>query len=166
MAQFVPFAVHNPDMLACPIQMINGTPPEIREISRQATELGYKLFKLHGHAIESKEALFHLVAKEMRFPDYFGNNWDALEECMNDLMEWTPAKGYIVLFEDAHIFCQSASNDFLTFMEIVAGIADEWAHEEVPLFLILAGAVSLQTFGYSPLKKRIRFHPRQSTTNE
>jgi len=54
MAQFVPFAAHNPDMLACLIHMINGTHPEIREISRQVTELGYKLFKLQGRAIESK----------------------------------------------------------------------------------------------------------------
>ena len=144
------------NMSGPPIHINNGT-QEIQDHPR-----GYKLFKLHGRAIESKEALFHLVAKEMRFPDYFGNNWDALEECMNDLMEWRPANGYVVLFEYAHIFCQSAPNDFLTFIDIVARIADEWAHEEVPLFLILTGAVSLRTFNYGPLKKRICIHPRQS----
>ncbi|MBI1928444.1 barstar family protein [Candidatus Poribacteria bacterium] len=142
------------NMSAPPIHIINDT-QEIQEIPQ-----GYKLFKLHGHAIESKEAFFHLAAKEMSFPDYFGNNWDALEECMRDVMEWIPARGYIVLFEDAHLFCQSAPNDFLTFIEIVAGIADEWAHEGIPLFLILAGAVSLRTFNYGPLKKRICIHPR------
>jgi RNAse (barnase) inhibitor barstar len=141
--------------LAHPIHILNGTAQEIQDIPQ-----GYKLFKLHGHAIESKEALFHIVAKEMGFPDYFGNNWDALEECMNDLMEWIPANGYVVLFEDAHIFCQSAPNDFLTFIEMVAGIADEWTHEGIPLFLILAGAIPLRTFNYDPLKKRICIHPQ------
>jgi RNAse (barnase) inhibitor barstar len=34
--------------------------------------------------IESKTALFAFLKEALRLPDYFGHNWDALEECLND----------------------------------------------------------------------------------
>ncbi len=146
------------DTSAYPVHIINSPGGEIQKIQSKTTEMGYKLFKLNGRLIDSKKALFDHIAKEMMFPDYFGNNWDALEECMRDLIEAVPASGYIVLFEDAHIFCNAAPDDFLTFVDIVAGVADEWIDEEIPLRLFLAGDVSLQTFNYGHLKERICIH--------
>lgn len=34
--------------------------------------------------------LLHLLAAELRFPGYFGGNFDALDECLRDLA-WLPA---------------------------------------------------------------------------
>jgi hypothetical protein len=39
--------------------------------------------------------LFEELARCLRFPDYFGANWNALEECIRDL-SWLPA-GTVVL---------------------------------------------------------------------
>jgi RNAse (barnase) inhibitor barstar len=143
------------DTSAYPVHTINSPGGEIQKIQSETTGMGYKLFKLNGRLIDRKEALFDHIAKEMMFPDYFGNNWDALEECMRDLIEAVPASGYIVLFEDAHIFCNAAPDDFLTFVDIVTGVADEWIDEEIPLLLVLAGDVSLRIFNYGDLKKRL-----------
>ncbi len=143
------------DTSAYPVHIINSPGGEIQKIQSKTTEMGYKLFKLNGRLIDSKKALFDHIAKEMMFPDYFGNNWDALEECMRDLIEAVPASGYIVLFEDAHIFCNATPDDFLTFVDIVAGVADEWIDNKVTLFLVLAGDVSLRIFNYGDLKKRL-----------
>jgi RNAse (barnase) inhibitor barstar len=45
--------------------------------------------------IRTKGALFDELAQRLRFPDYFGANWDALWECIRDL-SWLPA-GPVVL---------------------------------------------------------------------
>lgn len=48
-----------------------------------------------------------VVASAMKFPDYFGNNWDALDECLMDL-EWLPADGYwLVIRDSSEVWSQS-----------------------------------------------------------
>ena len=45
--------------------------------------------------IETKAVLLEELYHRLQFPDYFGNNWDALEECIRDL-SWLPV-GPVVL---------------------------------------------------------------------
>ncbi|HEY5127851.1 MAG TPA: barstar family protein [Bradyrhizobium sp.] len=45
--------------------------------------------------IAGKQELFATLAKQLSFPDYFGENWDAFEECLRDL-SWLPT-GLVVL---------------------------------------------------------------------
>ncbi len=40
--------------------------------------------------VRSKRKLLAILAGKLRFPGYFGGNWDALEECLADL-SWLPA---------------------------------------------------------------------------
>lgn len=35
--------------------------------------------------LRSKQKLLRALATKLRFPDYFGENWDALDECLGDL---------------------------------------------------------------------------------
>lgn len=59
-------------------------PPE------ELTEDGARVFVVEIPAsIRSKQKLLRTLAEELRFPAYFGHNWDALEECLRDL-SWLP----------------------------------------------------------------------------
>jgi hypothetical protein len=49
--------------------------------------------------ITSKAALLRELAKQLRFPDYFGANWDALWECIRDL-SWLPSGPVILEHSD------------------------------------------------------------------
>jgi RNAse (barnase) inhibitor barstar len=37
-----------------------------------------------GRACRTRAAFFEEVARALRFPDYFGRNWDALTDCLRD----------------------------------------------------------------------------------
>lgn len=46
-----------------------------------------------------RAAIMEQFAANLRFPDYFGKNWDALGDCLTDLPDWLPPgkKGYLII---------------------------------------------------------------------
>ncbi len=46
------------------------------------------------------KALFTEIADAFHFPDYFGHNWDALDECLADL-DWIPSDNYVLFVDNA-----------------------------------------------------------------
>lgn len=47
-----------------------------------------------------KAGVLDVFARELRFPDHFGHNWDALADCLGDL-SWLPAPGYLLVLHNA-----------------------------------------------------------------
>jgi len=72
--------------------------------------------------VESKRVLMNAVAEGIRFPDYFGGNWDAFEECIRDLT-WIPP-GPIVLFH-SDIPLQNDLANAKTYLAILSGAVDK-----------------------------------------
>lgn len=60
---------------------------------------GGKLVVWVPRSVRSKEKLLRLLSQALKFPTYFGGNWDALEECLNDL-HWLPEKLSIVIVHE------------------------------------------------------------------
>jgi len=46
--------------------------------------------------IKSKQALLHELHRRLKFPDYFGFNWDALLDCIRDLSWLPPGQVFLV----------------------------------------------------------------------
>ena len=99
-------------------------------------KLGYTMLFLDGTKITTKNELFSELARVMKFPNYFGHNWDALEECLCDL-EWMPARGYIVFFYSPRYFADNSKSDFQFFIEIFLSISKYWADHNVQFLLLL-----------------------------
>jgi RNAse (barnase) inhibitor barstar len=130
-------------------------PDEVRALSDWIVQRDLKLAELDGSCITSKGELLDAVARSLRFPDYFGRNWDALDECLRDL-EWLPASGYVILLTDADRFWQNDPGAFIVFLSVVARARDEWAKENVPFHLVAVGHQVAEEFRY--LTSRISVH--------
>ena len=86
---------------------------------------GLVLKIIKGLHCKTPATLFAEFARALEFPDYFGHNWDALEECLADL-EWLPAKGYILLITDAASVLPSDETEFETLLEILRDAGEAW----------------------------------------
>jgi RNAse (barnase) inhibitor barstar len=90
---------------------------------RPPTGLALRVIK--GRHCKTPANLFAEFARALEFPDYFGHNWDALEECLADL-EWLPAKGYILLITDAGCVLPDDEEAYETFLEILRDAGEAW----------------------------------------
>lgn len=49
--------------------------------------------------IKEKPDLLNALARVLKFPDYFGHNWDALAECLRDF-QWLKENKIMIVHED------------------------------------------------------------------
>lgn len=74
-----------------------------------------------------KAVLLKNIAAALEFPDWFGANWDALEDCLSDL----PGKGYVLLFEQP-----IPGDDLGVLIDILRSSAESWAARGKPFFAV------------------------------
>jgi len=84
---------------------------------------------LRGAAAPTKTAVMTELARLLEFPSYFGNNWDALYDCLTDLA-WLPAAGYVIVVTDAHQLLVRREADFTTFVDVMNDVGKHWATPE------------------------------------
>lgn len=53
-----------------------------------------------GRASITEHGFFDAVARALHLPDYFGHNWDALDEVLDDL-SWLPGDEHLLVLRDA-----------------------------------------------------------------
>ncbi len=87
---------------------------------------GFVLRTLSGKKCKTKDGLLTEFAQALEFPDYFGRNWDALEECLTDL-EWLPGRGYVFCITDAEHVLAGDDEEYETLLEILSDAGEAWA---------------------------------------
>lgn len=80
-----------------------GTPRIPNNAADQAFQHGWYPIEVCLAASTSKGELLDLLAEAAAFPSYFGKNWDATAECLED-MSWRTAPGYLFLLRRAEEF--------------------------------------------------------------
>lgn len=79
---------------------------------------------------QGKEALLTQIAAELDFPDWFGQNWDALEDCLTDL-SWRNAAGHVLVFEEPQ-----PGDDLGVLIDVLQSVAEYWARRGEPFFAV------------------------------
>ena len=102
---------------------------EIEDAVR-GTQLRLARISLAGAS--DKEALLDAWSLALGFPDWFGRNWDALEDCLGDL-SWRPGAGHVVLIER---FDALAKDDLGVLTDVLRSSAESWASRRRPFFAV------------------------------
>ena len=100
--------------------------PGERAESAARSPRGFVTAVIDGRRARSKAALIEEMARAFQCPEGTGHNWDALEECLADL-EWLPAKGYVLVLDNADELLADSPDDYRTFIELLKDVAEEWA---------------------------------------
>jgi hypothetical protein len=104
-----------------------GSPADLEELAQQLADHGAAPRRMRGSAMTTLDGLFDEVSSALFFPNYFGRNWDALDECLVDL-SWLPAPAYVLLIDGAlDVLRDEPVEQLATFLRILARAAADWA---------------------------------------
>jgi RNAse (barnase) inhibitor barstar len=112
--------------------------PETAAWAPQVAATECAVWRIDLAKVRSKRSLLAALARALEFPDWFGRNWDALQDCLTDL-SWRPAPGYVVVLENCENLAASAPEAFETTLEVFRRAARWWAGEQVPFWVLVGG---------------------------
>jgi|SRR6185369_4550914 len=90
---------------------------------------GFAVRIVRGKKMKTLDGLFNEWAAALQFPFYFGENWNALKDCITDL-DWLNAKGYLIVILDADsVLCDAPDclSQMESLLEMLRLASSEWA---------------------------------------
>jgi len=85
------------------------------------------VFHIDGRNCKTVEQVFTEFKRVLKFPEYFGGNWDSFDEVFNDA-EWVydSGKSFVIFITDADKILQGDEENFKRFMRILTSAPKEW----------------------------------------
>jgi RNAse (barnase) inhibitor barstar len=104
----------------------------------------------HAHVpvgIVTKDSLMDALAAVLSFPDYFGRNWDALEECIRDL-SWLPPGPVVLEHEDLPL--RHDERALATYLAILVGAVEKVQGTERQLVVVFPATTEAEVRSAMP----------------
>jgi RNAse (barnase) inhibitor barstar len=112
----------------------NGAPDPIRAAAA-AAKLKYATVDLHG--VGGKSDLLSALGKGLKLPEHFGDNWDALADCLED-SDWLGGHGMAIVLRHTNQYGKSYRADWETLSEILGEAAEYWQERHKPFWVFVA----------------------------
>jgi len=113
------------------------TDEDIGTLDMAARDAGLLVRRIDLRDCASKATLLLRMATALEFPAGGGRNWDALSDRLRDL-DWLPAAGYALLFEDATSLRDASEADFDTLLDLLDEAVRDWGQRDTPFWAFLA----------------------------
>jgi len=105
-------------------------------LAQAATLLEYALVAIDFRDCRERDDALDRFAQALRFPDWFGGNWDALADCLSDL-SWWPAPGYLLMLDHSDDWCAHAAHDCEVAIDILNEASARWAGQDIAFWAML-----------------------------
>ena len=93
---------------------------------RERVGKGVVVCLLDGNKMTTVDGVFKEFGRAFCFPDYYGENTAALEECISDL-SWLPATCYVGLIYNANKVLAQEPNELEWLLSLLQQIGTEWS---------------------------------------
>lgn len=90
------------------------------------------LFVKIPSGIRTRDELFDVLSEKLKFPEYFGRNWDALDDLLRDF-SWIPEHTVILAHADMPMDNPELQR---TYLEILRDSASDWKSGEAHKFIV------------------------------
>jgi RNAse (barnase) inhibitor barstar len=105
-------------------------------MAEAAVLLEFALVAIDFKGCADKADALDRFAEALKFPEWFGDNWDALADCLSDL-SWWPAGGYVLLLDHVGDWRERAPADCDVVIDILNEVAEGWALARTPFWCLM-----------------------------
>jgi RNAse (barnase) inhibitor barstar len=117
---------------------VRRTDVAVDDLEAAAEELDWRCVVLDGSEVEDRAAFLESCDEAFALPEWFGMNWDALEECLADL-ELEGAEGVVVVWASWGTFAEAAPTDFATALDVLRSAVRSWTVDGMRGGVLLVG---------------------------
>jgi RNAse (barnase) inhibitor barstar len=107
-------------------------------MERAAKAAGLFVVRIDLARLASKTGLLGRAARALKFPEWFGKNWDALNDCLTDL-SWLHGNGWVIIFENAKDLAERKPQVFQNAVEVFQSASDHWRRAGKPFWVLFHG---------------------------
>lgn len=107
-------------------------PAHLATLRARAHRQRYHLAEIDCEDCHDKAQLLALTARQMRLPEYFGRNWDALYDCLTDPAALPIAPGHVLLFTRTQTLRQHAPEALEMLRQLCSDAATDAAAQMPP----------------------------------
>jgi hypothetical protein len=108
------------------------------DLAARAAAAGLALHRVDLSGAHGKRALLAALGKALRFPAWYGQNWDGLADCLRDL-SWLEPGPLLVSLEQAGPLAAQAPGDLATALEVLGEAAAGWRDRGRPVLFLWQG---------------------------
>lgn len=108
----------------------------LSELQRRLELQNYFVTVVDRAPVFDKTTLLHALYQSCEMPAYFGFNWDALQDSLNDF-SWKSASGYVLVFKNFELLQTRAPEDAKVFLEIVRDVSAGRLEDHAPPLKLL-----------------------------
>ena len=105
----------------------------VQDLQDAATQLNQHFLYANLGNAQSKQDVLDMIAAQYTFPAHFGKNFDALYDCMTDLVHKSgPQPGFIVVLEQIPANAKFDKEAREQLLDIFRDASDYWSDRKIP----------------------------------
>lgn len=85
------------------------------------------------HEISATLSFLREVGSILKFPDYYGENWNAFEECINDL-SWIKEKNVVLIHNEMP---KIPADQQIIYVDILKNAAESWGLDKDHILIVV-----------------------------
>ena len=126
-----------PDLHDLEISGVHAWQGDTSALAAAAAAAKLRVYAADLKSVSSKAELLAAVAKGLKLPEHFGNNWDALADSVED-GEWLGKSGCVIALSHTAAYRKAHGTDWMTLEDILAEASDYWRDRHKPFWVFVS----------------------------
>jgi|SRR5262245_20916844 len=113
-------------------------PADAAGLDAAAARAGLARWTVDLTGVRSQAELLVALASRLQFPEWFGHNWDALNDVLAELA-WEQPNGVMLTLEHCSELARADPEAFETALEVLDSVAENCYDEDIPFWVFVDG---------------------------